>query len=62
MDDIVAHRFLTAQQFKKRCAQILDTYSAIKAGKSHSPIQLLIRGMPKRLRRCKANRYGRCGK
>ena len=27
-----------------------------------APLQKLLRGMPRRLARCKANRYGRCGK
>ena len=41
---------LTEHQFKQRCAQILLSYAPG------------IRGMPRRLASCKANRYGRCGK
>ena len=31
-------------------------------GQQHSYLQKLVRGMPKRLARCKKNKYGRCGK
>ena len=60
--DLKANRSLTKQQFNKRCAQLLNTYAAVKDGERYSPLQKLIRGMPKRLRECKANLYGRCGK
>ena len=60
--DLDAGRFLTAQQFKQRCAQILHTYTLPKGHDGLSRIQRLVRGMPGRLRRCIANRYGRCGK
>ena len=35
---------------------------APKSGEQFSPLQKLLRGMPRRLAKCKANRYGRCGK
>ena len=60
--DLKANRALTKQQFKQRCAQLLNSYADVKDGERFSPLQKLIRGMPKRLRKCKANRYGRCGK
>ena len=61
-DDLEAGRHLTEQMFRQRCAQILNSYSAAKPGQPHSPLQQLIRGMPKRLANSKANNYGRCGK
>ena len=62
-DDHQARRYLNAQQFKQRCAQILHTYTQ-PDGKIDglSRLQRLVRGMPKRLRKCNANNYGRCGK
>ena len=60
--DLDAGRFLTAQQFKQRCAQILHSYTLPKGNDGLSRMQRLVRGMPGRLRRCIANRYGRCGK
>ena len=60
--DLSAKRDLTPQQFKQRCSQLLNSYSVPKGGEQHSRLQKLIRGMPKRLRKCKANSYGKCGK
>lgn len=60
--DIRAGRHLTVQKFRQRCAQILNTYTAPKPGEQYSRVQKLIRGMPRRLRKCRDNRYGRCGK
>ena len=61
-EDLQAGRFLTPQQFKQRCSQILTSYAVVKEGQTQSRLQRLIIGMPRRLRRCKANGYGRCGK
>ena len=61
-EDLQARRFLTPQQFKQRCAQILNTYAVPKQRQRLSPLEKLIRGMPKRLRKCRDNNYGRCGK
>ena len=61
--DIQAGRYLNVQQFKKRCAQILHTYTQPDNKEDGlCRLQRLARGMPKRLRKCRANRYGRCGK
>ena len=60
--DLDAGRFLSPQQFKQRCAQILHSYTLPRGSDGLSRIQRLVRGMPGRLRRCIANRYGRCGK
>ena len=60
--DITARRSLTPLQFKQRCSQILNSYCTPKPGELYSRIQKLIRGMPKRLRKCRDNRYGRSGK
>lgn len=62
MEDNVAKRFLTPAQFRQRAAQILNSYAVPRLGERYSSLQKLVRGMPKRLRRCKANNYGKCGK
>jgi len=49
-------------QFKQRAAQILNGYAVAASGEEHSFLQKLVRGMPKRLAKCKARAYGRCGK
>ena len=61
-DDFAAGRTLSVREFRSRVAQILQSYSVPKKDQQHSYLQKLVRGMPARLRRCKANRYGRCGK
>ena len=62
MEDLKAGRVLTDQQFKQRCSQILNSYCVPKEGEKYSRIQKLIRGMPGRLRKSRANQYGRSGK
>ncbi len=52
----------TVHQFRSRAAQLLRSYSRPAAGQQMSYLQKLVRGMPDRLRRCKDNKYGRCGK
>ena len=49
-------------QFRQRAAQILKTYEEKAPGQKWSRLERLVRGMPARLARCKARRYGRCGK
>ena len=60
--DLQTKRTLTPQQFRQRCSQILNSYTEPKEGQQFSRLQKLVRGMPKRLQKCKANKYGRCGK
>ena len=52
----------TVGQFRARAAQILRSYSVPKHGESRSRLEKLVRGMPERLRKCKANKFGKCGK
>ena len=52
----------TVGQFRARAAQMLRSYSAPKLGDSRSRLEKLVRGMPERLRKCKANKFGKCGK
>ena len=56
-DDVV----LTVAQFRARASQILQSYSVPKKGEEHSRLQRLVRGMPRRLKRCRENGYGRSG-
>ena len=61
-DDFAAKRVITAKQFRQRVAQILRTYEDVPSGQQWSRLAKLVRGMPKRLLRCKSKQYGRCGK
>ena len=63
-EDLSARRTLTAATFKKRVAQLLNSYSygVPKEGDTLSSLQKLVRGMPKRLAICQKNQFGRCGK
>ncbi len=61
-EDLKSKRLLNAQQFRQRCANILNSYGVPTESGAESRLQQLIRGMPKRLRKCRANSYGRCGK
>ncbi len=62
LEDLKSKRTLTPPQFKQRCAQLLHSYSVPAPGETHNRYQKLLRGMPARLKKCKDNRYGRCGK
>ena len=61
-DDLAANRYLTTKQFKQRCSQILLFYSVPSKNESRSRLEKLVHGMPQRLQKCRANKYGRCGK
>ena len=61
-EDFATKRVLTVRQFRLRVAQLLRTYEAVPTGQQYSRLTKLVRGMPKRLRSCKANHYRRCGK
>ena len=53
-----AGRVLSVPQFKQRVAQILNVWSVPKTGETHSFLQKLVRGMPKRLAKCQQRRAG----
>ena len=61
-EDLTAGRTISVPQFWQRAAQILNSYGCAGPGESHSYLRKLVRGMPRRLAMCKANKYGRCGK
>ena len=61
-DDFASGRVLSVKQFRQRVSQVLQSYEAVRPGQRWSRLALLVRGMPKRLQRCMAKRYGRCGK
>ena len=61
-EDFASGRVLTAQKFRQRAAWLLQTYGEVQRGHKQSFLQNLISGMPARLRSCRENRYGRCGK
>ena len=61
-EDLQSDKLISTQQFKQRVAQLLTFYGSVRPGKAHSYLEKLLRGMPKRLRKCKDNKYGPCGK
>ena len=60
--DYVVRREISISQFRQRAAQLLESYGEKKTGEKHSRLEKLVRGMPKRLYKCKEDNYGRCGK
>ena len=61
-DDMDTGKVLTVAQFRARAAQILQSYSVCASDEKQSYLQKLVHGMPRRLQRCKKNKFGRCGK
>ena len=60
--DLRDGRTLSNEQFKQRVSQILTSFSERKDGERFNYYQRLLRGMPARLAKCKANKFGPCGK
>ena len=52
----VKGKHFTVAQFRRRAAQILKSYSVAAPGKQNY-LQSLVAGMPRRLAKCKLNRY-----
>ena len=61
-EDLKNDKVITTLQFKQRVSHLLTSYAYVKPGKRYSYLENLIRGMPKRLMRCKENKYHNCGK
>ena len=61
-EDLKAGKVISKTSFKQRVSQLLTSYSLPGPGQQHSYLERLVRGMPRRLERCKANKYGPCGK
>ena len=61
-EDLTSGKVLSKTGFKQRVAQLLTSYSITGPGKKHSFLESLVHGMPKRLQKCKVNKYGPCGK
>ena len=62
MQDLQDGVILTEGQYRKRTAQVLASYGQEPDDGGENYLEKLIAGMPKRLQKCKANGYGRCGK
>ena len=60
-EDLKNDTVITTLQFKQRVSQLLTSYGYVKPGQKYSYLENLIRGMPKRLQRCKDKKYGNCG-
>ena len=61
-EDLKAGRVLSVKLFKQRASQILTSYSVRSGGDRLNFYERLLRGMPARLSKCRANKYGPCGK
>ena len=61
-EDLKNDTAITTSQFKQRVSQLLTSYGWPMPGKRYSYLENLLRGMPRRLQRCKNNKYGPCGK
>ena len=61
-EDLKMNKLISVTTFKQRVSQILTSYSTKGPGEQHSYLERVIRGMPKRLERCKRLKYGPCGK
>ena len=61
-EDLKRGKLISKIAFKQRVAQLLTSYSIRGPGEKHSYLEKLVRGMPRRLARCKSNKYGPCGK
>ena len=55
-------KHLTPPCLEGRVSQLLTSYSERKVGERFNYYQRLLRGMPARLAKCRANRFGPCGK
>ena len=55
-------RYLSPLQFKARVASVLKSYTKPEPGQQYSFLTKLVRGMPKRLAKCRRNKFGRTGK
>ena len=62
MEDLHAGRHITVTQYRQRVGQLLASYTVPMEGQEYSFLQRLVRGMPRRLAKCRANRFGPCGK
>ena len=61
-EDLKAGRILSAQLFRQRVSQILMSKCLRSGGERLNFDERLLRGMPARLSKCRANKYGPCGK
>ena len=61
-EDLKNDKGITTVQFKQKVSQILTSYGYVHPGQKYAYLENLLRGMPKRLVKCKNNKYGPCGK
>jgi len=61
-EDLKNDRVITVATFRRRVAQLLRSYSIKGPGEQYCYLEKIVRGMPKRLAKCKKNSYGPCGK
>ena len=62
IEDLDGGRHITVTQYCQRVGQLLASYTVPSQGQQESFLQRLVRGMPRRLAKCRANRFGPCGK
>ena len=61
-EDLRMGKVISKTAFRQRVAQLLTSYSIAGPREQHSYLEMVVRGMPRRLKRCKDNKYGPCGK
>jgi hypothetical protein len=61
MEDLRVGKHVTAAQYRQRVAQLLNSYAVPAPGQTLSFLQKLVQSMPRRLAKCRANKYGPCG-
>ena len=61
-EDLKVGRVISHSVFRQRVSQILQSYSKPSGEDRLNFYQRLLRGMPARLSKCRANKYGPCGK
>ena len=61
-EDLRCDKIISKTAFKQRVSQLLTSYSLAGPGEKHCFLEKLVRGMPKRLEKCRLNKYGPCGK
>ena len=62
IEDLHAGRHITVTQYRQRVGQLLTSYTVPSQGQQHSFLQRLVRGIPRRLAKCRAKGFGPCGK
>ena len=58
-EDLKNNRVISVTCFKQRVSQLLNSYSLVGPGEKYSYLEKLVRGLPRRLAKCKKNKVAR---